>query len=168
MSPDGREVNPIPVRCPYGQPGDRLWVREAWVFEGASQGRVCVRYRAGGTYREIANWQDDLAVVRRLGNKSPIHMPRWASRLTLEVVDRWPERLQDISEADAKAEGVEPIRQAMVDLAAVVYGGPRYVHRDSYRAGFRAVWDHINAPRGYPWASNPWVWVVEFRRVDAP
>ena len=81
-----------PLRCPYGVPGDRLWVREAWRLpDGAPKGWV--DYRADDT-RDGFKW------------KPSIHMPRWASRITLEVTDVRVERLQDISEADAMAEGV--------------------------------------------------------------
>lgn len=74
-------------------------------------------------------------------------MPRWASRITLEVVGVRVERLQEISEADAKAEGV------------TVYDGGV-----CYRDGYAALWDQINGPGS--WAANPWVWVVEFQRLE--
>jgi hypothetical protein len=82
-----------------------------------------------------------------------IHMPRWASRLTLAVTSVRVERVQEITEADARAEGIEPQRSD-------------YSGEDSNSLQFRDLWDSINAARGYGWAVNPWVWVVEFERVQ--
>lgn len=122
--------------CPYGQPGDRLWVRETWTeWEGT------FLYRADFEGCEVAwKWTPS------------IHMPRKSSRITLEVTAVRVERLQDISEEDAKAEGA---------------GGERYigqgfdhcVHREAYRT----LWNDINGPGS--WDANPWVWVVEFKFI---
>ena len=79
-------------------------------------------------------------------------MPRWASRLTLEIKSVRVERVQEISEADARAEGVE--------RAEATDGAP------SYALGFSDLWDSINAKRGYGWDTNPWVWCIAFERVD--
>jgi hypothetical protein len=110
-------------------------------------------------YRRIfskAGWWGD----RERGNWRPsIHMPRWASRITLEIVSVRVERLQDINEEDAKAEGVLP----------AAYGEPDYTEDDygpkNHRDGFQLLWDSINGPRGYGWDVNPFVWCVEFRRI---
>jgi hypothetical protein len=125
------------VPCPYGWPDDRLWVRETW------------RKRAGLYYYAADFAPDDVAALKW---KPSIHMPREASRLTLEVTDVRVERLQDINEEDAAAEGVPPM-----------LGWPRPID-PSYRLGFRQLWDQINAKRA-PWSSNPWVWVISFRKV---
>jgi hypothetical protein len=85
-------------------------------------------------------------------------MPRWASRITLEVTAIRVERLQDISEADAQAEGADEAPTPM----ALMYSTPA-VMRTRYREGFAALWESINGPGS--WDANPWVWVVEFRRV---
>lgn len=127
--------------CPYGQPGDRLWVRETWncIDTGrATQQQDWVRYRA--TDGEEMYW------------RSSIHMPRWASRITLEVVGVRVERIQDISEADAWAEGVTPAVSVIIP-------------HDAARRSFSGLWDSINAQRGYGWDANPWVWVVKFKQV---
>jgi len=132
--------------CPYGQPGDRLWVRErhapaadcwgAWGrrMDGDSSGPdPVIHYAADGGDPFVERWRPS------------IHMPRWASRITLEVGAVRVERLQDISEADAVAEGV------YTDPAAPAY--------DAYRM----LWEQINGAGS--WATNPWVWVVEFRQA---
>lgn len=139
--------------CPYGQPGDRLWVRETWAL-GADYAR------------------DDGFVVYKADEKPQhptgpwrpsIHMPRWAARILLEITDLRVERLQCISEADAMAEGVTPLKGG---------GGPNHftvgvdgAHLNSPTAGgaFATLWDWINGDES--WDTNPWVWVVEFRRI---
>lgn len=83
--------------------------------------------------------------------KSPYHMHRWQSRINLEIKSVRVEQLQDITEADAKAEGVEPHAPSVIDDRI-------------YRRPFEALWDLINAKRGFPWSSNPLVWVIEFER----
>jgi hypothetical protein len=142
--------------APYAE-GDRLWVRETWwhhkecrpPFPHGGPG-VCVRYES-----EVQPGDPTNAYDRR----SPIHMPRWASRLTLEVTGVRVERLQDITPDDARAEGHPHVP-----------GTERYpqeVHDDAARDWFMDLWHDLNAKRGYPWESNPWVWVVEFRRVES-
>lgn len=139
---------------PYGQPGDRLWVRETWARD-SEDGALC--YRADiGTGTVADDWQrniDDGAHGYRW--RPSIHMPRWASRITLEVVSVRVERLQDISEADAIAEGTQ--EPSLVPITGA---------RLSERAVYAALWESINGPGS--WDANPWVWVVEFKRVTPP
>jgi hypothetical protein len=145
------------IRCPYGAAGDRLWVREAWnahALTGAGE-PVSIHYRAGGPGRQIAQAPNDAWWHEPPRWTPSIHMPRWASRLTLEVVSVRVERLHAITEDDAKAEGAELV-EPFLDLDAPA----------TYRDGFAALWTRINHERA-PWLSNPWVWVVEFRRVTA-
>jgi hypothetical protein len=127
------------IRCPYGRPGDRLWVREAWQ---QVDGCYCYRATPETNYLAWNGWTW----------KPSIHMPREASRLTLEVTGVRVEQVQDISPFDAWAEGVQPIEWQAND--------------EGYIAEFWELWDSVYAERGYGWDANPWVWVVEFRKVE--
>ena len=145
--------------CPYGAPGDVLWVRET--FSGPWG---CRRLKPTDWPKgcPIWYWADgDQSDFEATGPKPSIHMPRWASRLTLEITDVRVERLQDISEDDARAEG------ARLELAEV--DSVRLGAEASHRSGFQNLWKSINGEES--WASNPWVWVVEFQphhmNVDA-
>lgn len=134
--------------CPYGKPGDRLWVRETWNRFDGWEGYF---YAADDHSFGIGADDDpDHIPEHALRWKPSIHMPRAASRITLEVTGVRVERLQEISEADAKAEGA-----AMHNSPAAMLTG--------YRTGYRLLWDSINGPGS--WDANSWVWVVEFRRV---
>ena len=135
------------LACPYGQPGDRLWVREAWMY---GQGSAPI-YRADTpTKPEGQAW------------RSSIHMPRAASRITLEVVGVRVERLQDISEEDAKAEGAWGPDDSIVGKVAEHFGCDVLSVHPSL--AFRMLWEQINSHGS--WAANPWVWVVEFKRIE--
>ena len=143
------------VRCPYGQPGDRLWVREACYVESIGTANGYGRhilYRATDQDAPVSKWTPS------------IHMPRWASRITLEVESVRVERLQDISEEDAIAEGIECWEERGVDDAQDYYrdyitGGHCY----NPIASYRSLWESINGPGS--WEANPWVWVITFKRV---
>lgn len=149
--------------CPFGAIGDRLWVRETWgryFTDGVGMHTV---YRADGEHER--EWLD-------LGRWRPsIHMPRWASRLTLRITHVRVERLQDISEEDARAEGVEPGDRLVRCLQTVpcASGGPSCcgstVMADDYRAGFQRVWRSIYGAE--TWDANPWVWAISFEREVA-
>jgi hypothetical protein len=147
--------------CPYGVPGDRLWVRETW----ARVTDDTIQCRADDPKLIDGPW------------KPSIHMPRWASRLTLEVTEVRVQRVQEISEEDARAEGLRAVTK---DGHTVKYGIP---DRDGLpgtdddgwpwnqwdvdpRVAFARAWDSINGKRsGCDWASNPWVWAIYFRPV---
>ncbi len=144
-------------RCPYGQPGDRLWVREAWrVFAAFNKKPPRDITRNELVWYEA---QDEVPFhPTAFGRLRPsMFMPRWASRITLEVTGVRVERLQDISEADARAEGA-PGYQEGID-APPSAPSEEWI----YRASFRRLWESINGPGS--WDLNPWVWVVEFRRL---
>ena len=167
----------IPVRCPYGQPGNHLWVRETWGVGTRSCPQLGwvdgIEYRADEEY--LTDDRDSLQLHTELepddvflddykpGWHASIHMPRWASRLTLEVINVRVERLQEITEADAIAEGVR--YDADRDRYANYPENETCPGWDDPRRSFRSLWDEINGKK-YPWESNPWVWVVEFRRID--
>jgi len=155
-------------KCPYGQPGDRLWVRETWgvgtrpdPFDGWRDG---VEYRADQAYLtddiELlplypVTLPDDVELDSyKEGWHPSIFMPRWASRITLEITGVRVERLQEVSEDDAKAEGVEHISVGVMPRQAAW----------TCRQDFSRIWDRINGKK-YPWDSNPWVWVIEFKRL---
>jgi hypothetical protein len=149
--------------CPYGMPGDRLWVRETSSAErygglwGAfDHAEVCVEYAAGGgaEYRMLVG--RDKAAFVPWRNRPSIHMPRWASRLTLEVREVRVERVQEIFREDCIDEGID------------VDGGDDQHRNRTARENYRELWDTINAKRGYPWESNPWVWVVRFEKEPTP
>lgn len=125
--------------------GDRLWVREEWSVNAAFND---MRARDLRVVRTIAYWADGKpeGTGRR---RASMHMPRQLSRITNLVSEVRVQRLQDISEADAKAEGVEP------KLFGAEHGG-------EYRRAYITLWNAINAARGYPWASNPWVVATTF------
>jgi len=143
------------VKCPYGEPGDQLWVRETFAPVPATA------YRCSTGVAQTVNPSDpyEAAIYRAtfdlsaggISWKPSIFMPRWASRITLEITDVRVERLQAISEVDAVAEGCNevPLRDAV--------------------ARYRWVWDSIHGEEveGKSWSANPFVWVVAFRRVAA-
>ena len=160
-----------PLICRHGQPSDRLWVRETWCDVNL-QGAPGIAYRADEDIRDLmaepsfhdedgafnygdervkpyhfAVWSEDLFSGAEGRWRPSIHMPRWASRITLEITDVRVERLQDISNEDAVAEGI---------------GTPcdmRYAALDA----FKPLWESINGHDS--WEANPWVWVIEFKRI---
>lgn len=151
--------------CPYGVPGERLWVRETFALSKCDPD-------SGGDTRYPADW--NVPVYRAdvpssvtspsavTSWKPSIFMPRWASRILLEVTEVRAERVQDISEADAKAEGAACRLSPGGDLAGAFEIADTPI---CYRAHFRDLWDSINAKRGLGWEISPWVWVVGFKRV---
>lgn len=156
------------IRCPYGAPGDVLWVRESWYYDLPPHTLPSDRpegfdadslyFRADGECcAQIPECQ--CAEVGKPKWKPSIHLPRWACRLWLRVKSVRVERVQEISAADVDAEGypqggTEPqCLQTMTEIR---------------RSWYRDLWDSINAERGFGWAANPWVWVVEFERIEKP
>lgn len=167
-------------RCPYGVPGDRLWVRENF-FTDSRENRPLVIYAAtANMYREQGEPVKPCTYPDTdLSGEYPTHeqslknittpptskwwklrpsifMPRWASRITLELTGVRVEQLRKISGVDAVAEGI-----------ALDFPGGHHGAYDRAKTAFREGWDTLNASRGYGWDTNPFVWVLEFRRVDA-
>lgn len=175
----------LALRSHYGLPGDRLWVRETWrTWEDPEDGADGVRYFADGSFRQIEDsaaaadlWLDDHKNGKHGDDWRPsIYMRRWASRITLEVTEVRVQRLQDISEEDAQAEGVSLIGdvgcpcEGPKDDPGPHLPGCRWSHLDvdpdhePYRASFAVLWDAINGKRA-AWATNPWLWCLSFRRL---
>lgn len=155
----------LPPHCRYGSPGDYLWVRETWqqsrlVRKGGGE-RFTVRKPAPGIgdlhylADHYAGHDGDEPPIWR----SSIHMPRWASRITLEITEVRVQRLQDISEEDAQAEGVEP--GCLTCGENCIDRGGCGCCRPCYRESFCLLWNKINGPGS--WDANPWVWAVSFR-----
>lgn len=151
---------------PVFEIGDRLWVREAWRHIPACpvpmcRDITCIEYAATPTFSPEQN--------DRLGIESPwrpsLFMPRWASRITLEVTEVRAQRLQDISEEDAKAEGI--MAQRLPDLVGNRWhwGDTSHDRCSSPRMAYSALWDHINGKSS--WAANPYVWAYTFKQVPA-
>jgi hypothetical protein len=172
----------------YGRPGDRLWVREAWrTFEDSTM-LDGVLFRTDKEFVPIENCPRaaDLWVVAHNNGihgtkwRSPMFMPRWASRIKLEVTEIRVQRVQDISEEDARAEGVQPSSMTEEDIADMqisdyspqlkklsqLLGPGSFSHKFTYQT----LWDEINSKRGkgeFAWKKNPWVWAITFRRLES-
>lgn len=143
---------------PYGVPGDRLWVREAFSYLLDCDGDTCGvhKYHADCANPENTKYVfspfdgEFSGVAGNTSWKTALFMPRWASRLTLEIVSIRVERVQEITHSDAVAEGLT-------------------CYHENYQCAiddYKDLWDSINAKRGYSWNSNPWVWVIEFKKVE--
>jgi len=145
--------------CPHGTVGDRLWVRETWAQPAALDPGPTV-YRAdypACVPKEFENVPEAAAITW----KPSIHMPRAMSRITLEITGVHVERLQAITDDDAYAEGSS--EWAAENAARLLGAGNKW--RNIIEA-WKALWDGINASRGHGWDANPWVWAVEFRRIE--
>lgn len=160
----GDEEGDVQFPSPYGGRGERLWVRETfsgpWCME-AQDGIAAAPPSKWGESSEIWYWADGEPTYGDWTRPRPsIHMPRWASRITLEVTGVRVERLQDISKADALAEGIVQLRDGGFGLPA----GEHY-HAADPRISYWSLWDHINGTGSVE--ANPWVWCVAFRRLEA-
>lgn len=144
----------LPFACPFGLPGDHFWVRENIMATDEA-----VYYEADKRsidLDKLTKEQDEW--IQNYGKKGresfcipSIHMPRWASRIILKITNVRAERLQDISEADAKAEGIKE--------------GDNWPYL--YKPAFSRLWDSIYEQRSFGWDNNPWVWVIEFEKLPA-
>ncbi len=173
------------TRCPFGVPGDRLWVRETFA---AGKLNACgsrfdthpsmrKRGKFGVGYR--ASWEDGGAPWWTKRWRPSIHMPRWACRLALRVTDVRVERVQEITPQDIESEGVRvpcrdvgdgkgaPLLDVSSDPCPADYmpeDEDAWRFPDYQIAYWAALWDAIYAKRGFGWDANPWVWVVSFER----
>lgn len=139
-------AEPYDVKLPRYAAGDILWVRETWSEHQEyynNSAKVFAEphyiYKADGVYAN--KWHPS------------IHMPKEAARIFLKATDVRAERLQDITEEDAIAEGMS---KTLVDGVVFI----------SAKGNFHVLWDSLNIKRGYGWEANPWVWVIEFERVE--
>lgn len=137
--------------CPYRK-GMKLWVRESMYMDKDGVWLYSADDDFVGCDRADEIIADSSAHHKETEHCPSIHMPRWASRITLEITKIRVERLQDISEADAIREGIDWRKE-----------GPTYAR---VMGAFADLWDSINAKRGYGWDMNPWLWVVEFKQVQ--
>lgn len=158
------------VKCPFGTVGDRLWVRETAKATATEEGIDCIQYMADDHCRQImvseyGPWRKMRSYSCGHARAVPsIHMPRWASRINLEVAGIRVERLNEISPKDAIAEGCMPSSGSGLGTPENFREAARLVGGPYPRGIFAMLWESINGPGS--WAANPWVWVVEFRRVE--
>lgn len=162
------------IKCPYGQPGDILWVRETWAAYGAFGVDGRKEYKADTGNANTSCW---------LHWKPSIHMPKEAARLFLQVVSVRAERLQSITEEDAKAEGVQSNKcdpetekkcPSYLCKNGCCCSGEYYRYPINFDAepaysakeSFESLWVSINGSES--WETNPWVWAVEFKKIDKP
>ena len=146
------------IPCPYGAAGDRLWVRETWASIRGLDEKKPSEIASYGDSADLGFFyrsDGDEQVVGRGRWRPSIHMPRWASRITLGILGVRVERVKDIGEEEAVSEG------CVVMPASAINPQP------TARGSFIMLWNSINYARGFGWLSNPWVWVIEFRRVAA-
>ncbi|MDW3683355.1 hypothetical protein RA280_16700 [Cupriavidus sp. CV2] len=146
----------ITMHCPYGQPGGRLWVRETWA-QPTTLDPGPTFYRADYPDSVLGKYEN-LPPADAITWKPSIHMPRALSRILLEVTAVRVERLNDCSEADALAEGIDPKSLFNWRPDESKSANPQ-VQR------YAELWEDINGAGA--WDANPWVWVVEFRRIEA-
>lgn len=146
--------------CPYGQVGDRIWVKETFQYDDGWR----IAYKASPeTWPTDKNGVTDGSGWMCWDWRPSIHMPRWASRIALEITDIRVERVQGITPEDVKAEGV--------DLTGLCewqrkYGKSAFDINEYYKIIFENLWNKIYLSRGYGWDKNPWVWVIGFKVVD--
>lgn len=178
LTAGGNIKNTAHWKCPYGHPEDRLWVRETW---WATNKKI---YPSGvlpdiyfkADFTNIKNNKTEKCKLcnHKISNKnhavkwfSPLFMPRWASRINLEITNIRVERVQDITAEDCTKEGIIGVQRG---------GGYQYDTQKEWNyknpisartpvLAYKQLWDSINSKRGYGWAVNPWVWVIEFRRI---
>ena len=163
--------------CPYGVPGDHLWVRETFIAGWPADDGYLRKFDDKGNERPKTVWYratpesefmwltDDGSMTDIIPWKPSIFMPRWASRIMLEITDVRVQRLQDISKVDALAEGISVLPLQSVDDPTAWYQSTPGNHQArSAEESYAKLWDSINR-KTHPWSSNPWVWAITFKRL---
>lgn len=153
------------ITCPYGVVGDQLWVRETICTGAKNNPEPCKNHiwRYFADNEPVVVSKENETVMRVWAHHKEqeycpsIHMPRWASRIQLEITDVRVQRVQDISESDAMDEGSGVLLETHPERD----GNP-----DQYRKCFHDLWDSINSKRGFGWKENPWVWAISFKRIE--
>lgn len=149
-------------RCPFGDVGDRIWVRETWAEAGASAPNLKL-YRAN--YPEhVPSHYENVPPANEIRWTPSIHMPRWASRILLEITDVRVERLNAISEEDAMREGIDADRLAESQDNYDCIADHNMTGRPTAKGYFSDLWQSIYGEES--WKANPWVWVIDFKRVE--
>lgn len=181
QSDDGESVlcndgNEYPMSCPHGAPGDRLWARETWrLWESGSwcgSEPLDPDVVTGSLTAYDPEWLKTRPLEYRADGgdsdgpwRPGIFMPRWASRITLEVTDVRVQRLQEIDELDSLAEGIPEVPRCGCDVCRMTSGMCTADAGEQVRQ-YADLWDHINGKRpGCRWDDNPWVWAITFKRV---
>jgi hypothetical protein len=191
------------IRCPYGVAGDRLWIRETWGLHAYGDGTDWYRGSVRGATEDSLRAQWNLTFRADYGPiqdgiywRPGIFMPRWASRITLEITEVRVQRLWDITDDDARAEGVEPYTPPHGHISPDQrVPGPGFercrLGDQPHRLPYADLWDQINGKRrrreylsiGDPghtadrpwrtvidesaaWAANPWIWAITFKKVE--
>ncbi|MDF7658355.1 hypothetical protein PUG81_05185 [Erwiniaceae bacterium L1_54_6] len=162
------------INCPFGAVGDRLWVRETWQVihqytdengevDETRYARSIPKQRGNYWHPVYAEaWDNESRESRDFPWRPSLHMPRWASRITLEITGVRVERLRDISEEDAATEGIPPAGDLLPD-----YPGTYLTPKGDFataKVAFQRLWESIYGEES--WQANPWVWVIEFKRVE--
>jgi hypothetical protein len=163
------------LKCPFGQPGDRLWVKETWQAVSPDENYRIIEecniiYAAtdihpgflASEYRYHNGYKNDDGADVIYPWESSIHMPLWASRITLEVEDIRVELVQDITEDDAKAEGIDP----EFEMSVEEFYNKKISPNSTYKLGFKHVWDSLYAKKGFGWDNSLPVWVGKFKIVE--
>ena len=186
--PNGDDRKELAGACPYGAPGDQLWVKESWGIGGARLVDPCLNYQADGAQRPVIRMNGEWRIGGHRptntdllapgdGWRNAMFMPRWASRITLEISEVRVQRLQEISGKDSDAEGCRvlcdpeghPFLCISDKLRPHVFSPKKWEdwNEDDYlRFEFARLWDSINAKRGFSWEANPWAWAITFKRVQ--
>jgi hypothetical protein len=155
----------LPLTCRYGVPGDRLYVVEPWRYEASGE-IVGVRFKSDDKFFVSPNYDEEARILAKLNGRhysrwAAQAIPKWAARTWLEIESVRAERLQDISEEDARAEGAPFSLEPATCVGRFDIRG-----QASHRQGFIDLWEKLNATRGFPWSSNPWVWAITFRLTE--